>query len=116
MIDNFIEFLKSFQFSLFMLLQEQYIFIHEAILETILSGMNEVDSSKIYNEVEQLAKTKSSGMTGFQEKFKVCSHSVIFLTCCTSETAVKEGNIFLIVESGRDFTKTMSRGMYCCIT
>ena len=51
--------------------QEQYRFIHEAILETILCGMNEVDSTKIINEVEQLAKVKASGMTGFQEKFKV---------------------------------------------
>jgi hypothetical protein len=33
--------------------------------------MNEVDSSKIQQEIKQLAKTKASGMTGFEEKFKV---------------------------------------------
>ena len=52
--------------------QEQYIFIHEAILETILCGMNEVDSSRIQMEVKNLAQVQASGMTGFQEKFKVC--------------------------------------------
>ncbi|CAB3997379.1 receptor-type tyrosine- phosphatase epsilon-like isoform X2 [Paramuricea clavata] len=50
---------------------EQYIFVHEAILETILCGMNEVNSSKIQKEIEKLAEViKASGMTGFQEKFK----------------------------------------------
>ncbi|CAB3995581.1 receptor-type tyrosine- phosphatase epsilon-like isoform X1 [Paramuricea clavata] len=50
---------------------EQYIFVHEAILETILCGMNEVDSSKIQKEIEKLAEViKASGITGFQEKFK----------------------------------------------
>ncbi|XP_028402584.1 receptor-type tyrosine-protein phosphatase F-like isoform X2 [Dendronephthya gigantea] len=49
---------------------EQYIFIHEAILETVLCGMNEIDSTKIQKEFEALANVKASGMTGFQEKFK----------------------------------------------
>ena len=40
-------------------------------METILCGMNEVDSSKIQEEIKQLAEMKASGMTGFQEKFKV---------------------------------------------
>jgi hypothetical protein len=37
--------------------------------------MNEVDSSKIQKEFEKLAEViKASGMTGFQEKFKVRIH------------------------------------------
>ena len=46
-------------------------FIHEAILENILCGMNEVDSTKVRKEIESLSKVKTSGMTGFEEKFKV---------------------------------------------
>ncbi|XP_028402428.1 receptor-type tyrosine-protein phosphatase S-like [Dendronephthya gigantea] len=49
---------------------EQYIFVHDAILETILCGMNEVDASKIQKEVANLSEVKASGMTGFEEKFK----------------------------------------------
>lgn len=55
--------------------QEQYAFVHEAILETILCGMNEVDSNKIQKETEKLGEVKASGMTGFEEKFKVFIHS-----------------------------------------
>jgi hypothetical protein len=36
--------------------------------------MNEVDSGKIQEEIKKLAEEKASGMTGFQEKFKVCIH------------------------------------------
>ncbi|XP_028417347.1 receptor-type tyrosine-protein phosphatase alpha-like [Dendronephthya gigantea] len=50
---------------------QQYIFIHEAILENILCGMNEVDTIKIKKENGILAKVKASGFTGFQEKFKM---------------------------------------------
>ncbi|CAB4021699.1 receptor-type tyrosine- phosphatase S [Paramuricea clavata] len=49
---------------------EQYIFVHEAILETILCGMNEVDSIKLEKEIEILAEINACGMTGFQKKFK----------------------------------------------
>ena len=52
--------------------QEQYIFIHEAILETILCGMNEVDSINLVKEVRRLTEMKTShDMSGFQERFKV---------------------------------------------
>ena len=66
----------SFNFILFNLtclfhFQAQYIFVHESILETILCGMNEVDSTNVQKEIETLAEAKENGMTGFQEKFKV---------------------------------------------
>lgn len=44
-------------------------------METILCGMNEVDSNKIQKETEKLGEVKASGMTGFEEKFKVFIHS-----------------------------------------
>ena len=46
-------------------------FVHEAILESILCGINEVDSAGIQKEIENLAAVQDSGMTGFEEKFKV---------------------------------------------
>jgi hypothetical protein len=46
-------------------------FIHEAILENILCGMNEVDATKVRKEIESLAEVGANGMTGFEEKFKV---------------------------------------------
>ena len=46
-------------------------FVHEAILESILCGINEVDSARIRKEIENLAAVRDSGMTGFEEKFKV---------------------------------------------
>ena len=52
--------------------QAQYIFVHESILESILCGMNEVDSTIVQKEIETLGEIdKDNGMTGFQEKFKV---------------------------------------------
>ena len=51
--------------------QEQFVFVHEAILESILCGINEVDSAGIRKEIENLAAVQDSGMTGFEEKFKV---------------------------------------------
>ena len=47
-------------------------------METILCGMNEVDSNKIQKETEKLGEVKASGMTGFEEKFKVFIHSTWF--------------------------------------
>ena len=45
--------------------------MHDAILETILCGMNEVNSSNIKQEIKKLSEVQAGGMTGFQEKFKV---------------------------------------------
>ena len=46
-------------------------FVHEAILENILCGINEVDSAEVQQEIESLGEIKASGMTGFEEKFRV---------------------------------------------
>ena len=58
-------------FRYFLSPQEQFVFVHEAILESIMCGMNEVDSARIQKEIESLAQIQTSGMTGFHEKFKV---------------------------------------------
>jgi hypothetical protein len=40
-------------------------------LESILCGINEVDSTNVQKEIETLAEAKDNDMTGFQERFKV---------------------------------------------
>jgi hypothetical protein len=40
--------------------------------------MNEVDSTEVQREIETLAEVKDSGMTGFQEKFKVGDYSLFY--------------------------------------
>ena len=54
--------------------------MHDAILETILCGMNEVDSSNIKQEIKKLSEIPAGGMTGFQEKFKV--RTPVDMLCC----------------------------------
>ena len=51
-------------------------------METILCGMNEVDSIKLEKEIEILAEINACGMTGFQEKFKVL-FAIQFVRCGT---------------------------------
>ena len=46
-------------------------FVYDAILETILCSKNEVDSIQFEKEIEMLESVQASGMTGFQEMFKV---------------------------------------------
>ncbi|CAB4034452.1 receptor-type tyrosine- phosphatase delta-like, partial, partial [Paramuricea clavata] len=70
----------------------QYIFVHEAILETILCGMNEVDSGKIQEEIKKLAEEKASGMTGFEEKFKRLGEVSPKLSPDEYTAALLEGN------------------------
>ena len=54
--------------------------MHDAILETILCGMNEVNSSNIKQEIKKLSEVQAGGMTGFQEKFKVSIP--VDMLCC----------------------------------
>ena len=58
-------------------------------METILCGMNEVDSSKVKDEIQELAQVKASGMTGFEEKFKVLFNLYNF---CTNRPTTHRGD------------------------
>ena len=51
-----------------------------------MCGMNEVDSARIQKEIESLAQVQASGMTGFQEKFKVrnCGSENLRITAAKS--------------------------------
>jgi hypothetical protein len=53
--------------------------------------MNEVDSTEVQREIDTLAEVKDSGMTGFQEKFKVGDYSLFY----TSYTKARQNIINL---------------------
>ena len=48
-------------------------FIHDAIIDHIQCGANEVDAVQIKIEIAQLSKKSRNGKTGFEEKFEVCT-------------------------------------------
>ena len=46
-------------------------FIHDAIVDHIKCGANEVEASGVMIEIKDLSKENEKGVTGFEEKFKV---------------------------------------------
>ena len=52
-------------------IQEQYIFIHDTILDYIKCGSNEVDAVNLKSEMSKLSKSNAEEETGYEEKFKV---------------------------------------------
>ena len=46
-------------------------FIHDAIVDHIKCGANEVEASGVMIEIKNLSKKNRNSETGFEEKFKV---------------------------------------------
>ena len=56
----------------FRFVQEQYILVHEAILEFILCGFNELEGNALGFAIKELEKVDpKKGQTGFAELFQV---------------------------------------------
>ena len=55
------------------LLQEQYTFIHDAILESITCGNTQVNAADLQRAVIQLKqRDPHTKLTGYEQQFKVC--------------------------------------------
>ena len=66
--------------------QEQYAFIHDAVLETLICGDSQIPASDIRRALDQLKKAdkKFNGLTGFDKQFQVTTLTVI-ATCHQEE-------------------------------
>ena len=54
------------------LIQAQYVFVHDALCEVIRCGDTEIPASRLSSAVESMAKTlPGQTITGFQEQFQV---------------------------------------------
>ncbi len=59
-------------------------FIHDAVVDHINCGANEVEATEVMIEIKKLSKKNEKGETGFEEKFKVSGGQnimLLFLYC-----------------------------------
>ena len=61
--------------------EEQYVFIHEALLEAVLSGNTEVPARNLYSHIQKLTQLEpGETITGMESEFKVSTSR----RCCTT--------------------------------
>ena len=58
-------------FQCILMLQDQYIFIHDAILESVTCGDTEIEAGDLRKRLAQLKTTDESGCTGLDQQFAV---------------------------------------------
>jgi len=55
-------------------IQEQYVFIHDAVLESLICGDTQIPASGLIGAIEKLKqKDSETGRTGFETQFHVLS-------------------------------------------
>ena len=63
----------STTFLIFLPTQDQYVFIHDAVLESVVCGDTQIPASGLSSAIEQLKQMDSeTGKTGFQTQLHVC--------------------------------------------
>jgi len=67
-------------------LQEQYTFIHDAILESITCGNTQISASNLQIRVNKLKQRDgTTNLTGFEQQFKACLYTLpsqIYIILC----------------------------------
>ena len=51
--------------------EDQYIFIHDALLEAVQSGNTEISARSLYGHIQKLTQPLTDGSTGMDIEFKV---------------------------------------------
>jgi hypothetical protein len=51
--------------------EDQYIFIHDALLEAVQSGNTEISARSLYAHIQKLTQLQADGTTGMDVEFKV---------------------------------------------
>jgi hypothetical protein len=74
------------------------VFIHDAIVDHLKCGANEVEATRITIEINNLLKKNDKGETGFEEKFKVrrtrCCYIFLQLDCTNTHSTMQINNVF----------------------
>ena len=79
-LNIFLLFQKHKHCTLFSMLQDQYIFIHDAILESVTCGDTQIEAGNLRRRLTQLQNKDESGRTGFELQFSVSTQCGIMDT------------------------------------
>ena len=63
--------------------QDQYVFIHDAVLESLTCGDTQIPASELSGAMEKLKqKDSETGRTGFETQFHVCYTHLCTQSAC----------------------------------
>ena len=66
---------------IYIYIQEQYIFVHDAVLERVTCGDTQIMASDLRNIINKLGRMDpKTRLTGFQSQFQVILHSSLYST------------------------------------